>query len=856
MQGKCIVPGENPQSSASSLPVGGEPPDPERDAIVAAEQKILGRTLEALDAATRRVLRSYDQELIALRDEIAEARLEDVAPLVAQMERMQRIAAQRAEVSSGKVDRGCPYFGHLRLIEGERARDVLIGNATYVDTERGVRIVDWRDAPVSRLYYRYAEGDEYEEDFGGRTLEGRVDVRRAVVISGGELRRVIAPQGTFARRSDGAWRRLDESASRLSGGQGTASRPVIEEYAVQRGRLGVRVGGRADRHLPEIPALIDPRQFELISKPASGLVVIQGGAGSGKTTIGLHRMAFLAFNDARRFSPDKMLVVVFNDALAAYISRVLPGLGVEGVQVITFADWASRQRQRHLPRLPRAYAEDTPPVVARLKKHPVMLRLVDERIEREVRAATEEIARSVAATSAEQAVLKAWDALGRFPLSRRVGGMAQWLRGEREVQGQRGSDLPRDTLLAAQAALDRVRARARDVEWDWAELVTDARALREGFARLAPGAFTDAEIAYVVRYCADRIAAAGLGLFDEEHEKAEESEPGARRASAEEREEAEAEAELSTLRSRAGRGTISRQTDEDAEDDEGALNAFVAVDGVDENEAPPAVLDREDDALLLRLYQRKRGPLKRDKKTPLLYEHVFVDEAQDLSPVELSVLLDCVTPARSVTLAGDTAQRLLLDNGFTDWAGVLRDLGLDGVAVEPLKIGYRSTREVLALAREVLGPLADPEPPIATRSGAPVELHRFPDAGAAVAFLGEALRDLALHEPRASVAVIAREPERADVYYEGLRRAEVPRLSRVRAQDFSFKPGVEVTDVRQVKGLEFDYVILVDVNAGTYPVDDESRHLLHIGATRAAHQLWLVATGAPSPLLPSSLLEP
>jgi len=61
-----------------------------------------------------------------------------------------------------------------------------------------------------------------------------------------------------------------------------------------------------------------------------------------------------------------------------------------------------------------------------------------------------------------------------------------------------------------------------------------------------------------------------------------------------------------------------------------------------------------------------------------------------------------------------------------------------------------------------------------------------------------------------------------------------------------------VTEVREVKGLEFDYVILVDVNAGSYGEDAESRHLLHIGATRAAHQLWLIATAAPSPLIPTS----
>src|SRR5205823_11479970 len=56
-----------------------------------------------------------------------------------------------------------------------------------------------------------------------------------------------------------------------------------------------------------------------------------------------------------------------------------------------------------------------------------------------------------------------------------------------------------------------------------------------------------------------------------------------------------------------------------------------------------------------------------------------------------------------------------------------------------------------------------------------------------------------------------------------------------------------VTDVAQVKGLEFDYVVMVDVNEASYPAVNWARHLLHIGVTRAAHQLWLVSTGEPSP---------
>jgi len=266
-----------------------------------------------------------------------------------------------------------------------------------------------------------------------------------------------------------------------------------------------------------------------------------------------------------------------------------------------------------------------------------------------------------------------------------------------------------------------------------------------------------------------------------------------------------------------------------------------------------AVLDPEDDPLLLRAYQLVCGPLTGRKGGTVRYEHLFVDEAQDLAPVDLAVLIDLVGDNRCITLAGDTSQRLKVDSGFDDWRVVLGDLNLSHVEIEPLRIAYRSTREVMEVARSVLGPLAEQDPPMAPRSGAPVEHHHFPGPGAAVAFLAGSLRPLFIKEPRATVAILARYPEQADAYYDALAMADVPKLTRVRNYNFSFRPGVEITEIRQVKGLEYDYVILVDVNVSTYPAEDEARYQLHIGATRAAHQLWLISTGPPSELIPNWL---
>jgi DNA helicase-2/ATP-dependent DNA helicase PcrA len=101
--------------------------------------------------------------------------------------------------------------------------------------------------------------------------------------------------------------------------------------------------------------------------------------------------------------------------------------------------------------------------------------------------------------------------------------------------------------------------------------------------------------------------------------------------------------------------------------------------------------------------------------------------------------------------------------------------------------------------------------------------------------------------------VIARHPEQARLYHEALVAAEVPNVRLVAAQDFSFRPGIDVTDVRQTKGLEFDIVVLLEANEESYPDNDHARRMLHVAMTRGAHQLWVTYTGTPSPLLPPYL---
>ena len=268
------------------------------------------------------------------------------------------------------VDSNSPYFAHLRLEEEERQRDLYLGRTTCL--EKGVRIIDWRDAPISKIFYSYRQGEDFDEEISGRERHGSVIARRMVLIRDGALERVQAPEGDFrldAREPTG-WSQERMGSPRLSGGESAALRYDVEDVGHER-RMGEGRDGeilRADKHLPEITSLIDPSQFDLITRPASGYLVIRGSAGSGKTTVALHRIAYLAFDDPRIDGPDT-LVVVFSNALARYVAHVLPSLGLRNIRIMTYRDWLHGERRRCFPDLPSAECLETPAMVQRLKLH-------------------------------------------------------------------------------------------------------------------------------------------------------------------------------------------------------------------------------------------------------------------------------------------------------------------------------------------------------------------------------------------------------------------------------------------------------------------------------------------------------
>lgn len=214
-----------------------------------------------------------------------------------------------------------PYVARLVVREetdnGEREFEYRIGTAANTDC----RIIDWRKAPISKLYYEYREGDEYSEEIQGRERLGTIVLRNMVEIEHGVLRKVVCRHGTAVKRGS-EW-------VQTAGARGGAER----NYA----------------SLPSVLALITAEQFRAITEDAESAVLIQGIAGSGKTTVALHRLAWLLHEENSQLRAEECVVVALSSVLKLYIERSLAQLELSAVAVRTLSELAAAAVARLMP---------------------------------------------------------------------------------------------------------------------------------------------------------------------------------------------------------------------------------------------------------------------------------------------------------------------------------------------------------------------------------------------------------------------------------------------------------------------------------------------------------------------------
>lgn len=202
-----------------------------------------------------------------------------------------------------------PYFGRVDFVyDGEDAAEKFyIGIGNFAEKAGAVPLIyDWR-APVSSLFYDYDKGPaSYPAPSG--VIKGEVSAKRQYKIKNGKL--------IYAFESD---TKIDDD--------------ILKE----------ELGSSSDVRLKNIVRTIQKEQNTIIRNTRDKILVIQGAAGSGKTSIALHRIAYLLYHDREHLRSSNILILSPNSVFADYISHILPELGEENIREMSFDLFAYRE---------------------------------------------------------------------------------------------------------------------------------------------------------------------------------------------------------------------------------------------------------------------------------------------------------------------------------------------------------------------------------------------------------------------------------------------------------------------------------------------------------------------------------
>jgi len=578
----------------------------------------------------------------------------------------------------------------------------------------------------------------------------------------------------------------------------------------------------------DIVETIQAEQDWIIRSDLAGVLVVQGGPGTGKTAVALHRAAYLLYTYRNQLLKRGVLVVGPNATFLRYIGQVLPSLGETSVLLSTVADL--------YPGISASGAE--PAAVAAIKGREAMANVVAAAVRDRQRVPGAPVEIVVDRETLRLSPAACTKARERARRSRRPHNQARRVfAGEiidaltQQLAARIGANVLGEANLLSQADLEDMRQEVRSdrevralIEELW-PILTPQRLLAELFSspdRLAVAAgrkLTADERAALLRDPDSAWTPADVPLLDEAAELLGEDDRAVRAAAERRRREEVAYA-------RGVLDIIARDEDDDPE----------ILMGSDLVDASRLATRQEEDAGLTAA-ERAAGD------RTWAFGHVIVDEAQELSEMAWRMLMRRC-PGRSMTIVGDVAQTGDLA-GTSSWEHVLDRYQGARWRLTGLTINYRTPAEIMAVAADVLAAI-DPElelPRSVRETGAmPWRLQVAPDdLGASLA---EATQRAAERLGDGRLAVIvpaARQRELAEAVSVTVPDAAVgeqPELERP----------VVVLTVAQAKGLEFDTVLIADP-AGILAESPRGLNDLYVALTRATQRLGVVHAGEIPPVL-------
>ena len=653
-------------------------------------------------------------------------------------------------------------FGRLDIVDEDDP--TYIGRIGLTDEQRQQILIDWRAPAAERFYQSTAANPD-----GIARRRHLVTANRKVTGIEDDVLDIDA---------------LDDSQRSNLQGEGA----LLAALTTHRtGRMG------------DIVATIQAEQDAIIRRPLSGVLVVQGGPGTGKTAVALHRAAFLLYRHRERIAKSGVLLVGPSTVFLKYIEKVLPSLGETGAVLLTPGQL--------YPGLDTD-ATDTP-AVAEIKGRSVMARVLKNHIANYQRIPDQDVEMRV---RSHNIVLRRRDVQSARDRARRSGdphnaARTGFVTGLLKI-------LAED--LAREMGMDAAGERLPELLEDLRSSVDVRRALNLAWFPIGPAAalrsllgkphklqaaarklLSPAEQSILLEQRRDEFTVDDVPLLDE----------------------------LAELLGSAPQQTQAR--DESAREYAEAVVDMTETGGMVSAETLAARWEEQGPAMTL----AERALEDRE----WTYGHLVVDEAQELSPMQWRVLFRRV-PSKSATVVGDLAQSSQVDNART-WSSILSEFVGDRFALQVLTVSYRTPQSVMDLANRYLHrhfPQLELVESV-RQGGSDPQLDSFADESEMLAALPEAVAAEVSAAEGGKIAVIAD---------EGL----IDSIAEAIA-DFDFGRSVTGLDhqialitPQQAKGLEFDAVVIVEPGRIAPLGSEEGVGGLYVALTRTTERLRVLAS--------------
>ncbi|MFC4776173.1 RNA polymerase recycling motor HelD [Paenibacillus sp. GCM10023252] len=705
-----------------------------------------------------------------------------------------------------------PYFGRIDYLEdGLNASErIYIGVSSFIDRDGlSFLIYDWR-SPIASLYYDYPPGQASYDTPAGR-INGRIELKRQYQIQNGQLRHMFDASDTIG----------DE---------------LLQEV----------LGQGANTQMKSIVATIQREQNAIIRNDKSRMLIVQGAAGSGKTSAALQRVAYLLYKHRQTIKADQIVLFSPNAMFSSYISTVLPELGEENMQQTTFQEymdyWLGSSLRSEDPfdqieyvlteqgaqgyearlqgmeyKTSRAYLEALENYGKRLGQEGMPFNAIRFR-DRDL-------------ITAERMRTEFYQYDRCLPLSNRVALLQEWLLDELTSleRLERNASWVQDELsyidpehyeeVFEELHQDR---EVFDLAEQYAtihEMVTGKRRRDEGdfdFARREEGLLRRRIVAEGMRPL--RIGVKKFSFID-----------------------------IRELYMRLFENEAAYE---------------MLTNGASVPPLWPEICRQTKERLL-------RSELFYEDATPYLYvkelvegvrtnsdiRYVFVDEGQDYSAFQYEYLKKLFPRAR-MTVLGDMGQAIHMQSTSLDASDspLLSLYGQEDTTLIRLLRSYRSTREIVEFTKGMLPggeriipfERRGPKPQLMRLNGGEIrDMQIVADIAA--------LRAEGIH----SIAVITKSAAESREAYESLRSIGSEAVQLITKETLGYEQGVMVIPVYLAKGIEFDAVFIYEASPEAYGRECE-RKLLYTACTRAMHRLHLYTTSDWSPFikaLPASMYE-